>query len=105
MIYTKQNSTWTDEGGTVVPVSRISALESKKEKTAARLLKEAGNINARLATFKMEFDRSCQAIYEQAMKEADADATKSKGNFTWFSFDRSIKIEKSINERVDFDDA
>ena len=27
-----------------------------------------------------------------------------KGNFTWFNFDRSIKIEVSISERIDFDD-
>jgi hypothetical protein len=27
-----------------------------------------------------------------------------KGNYTWFNFDRSVKIEVSVNERIEFDD-
>ncbi len=27
-----------------------------------------------------------------------------KGNFTWYNFDRSIKIERSVNEALQYDD-
>ena len=37
------------------------------------------------------------------MQEKENDK-KGKGNFTWFNFDRSIKVEVSISDRIEFDD-
>ncbi len=105
MIYTKSDQTWTDEGGTTIPFNRVTALERKKESISHKLLTKAEALNNQLTEFHEYMRKVCQEIFEQAMKEADADATKSKGNFTWYSFDRSIKVETNINERIDFDDA
>jgi hypothetical protein len=48
-------------------------------------------------------DRLCGDVYLKAMQEYKA-KEDGKGNFTWFNFDRSIKIEVSISKRIDFDD-
>ena len=45
----------------------------------------------------------CQQVFAKAMDEYKAKAS-GKGNFTWFNFDRSIRIEVSISDRIDFDD-
>jgi predicted Zn-dependent protease len=56
-----------------------------------------------LSSFKSYIKEVCQEVYETFMAEKDND-TPGKGNFTWFNFDRSIKIEVSINEQITFDD-
>jgi len=94
---------WRDEKGINCPYNRTTKLERKKEFESAKALKKALLIQKKLIEFKEEVSTSCQAIYELAMKEYDSEKTKSKGNFTWFNFNRSIKIEVSISERIDFD--
>lgn len=105
MIYKPTDNTWKDETGNSVPYTRTTAVERRKEKEAAILSKIAVSLSNDLIAFKIRFGKACDDIFEQAMKAMDADAKKAKGNFTWYNFDRSIKVEKSINERIDFDDA
>jgi tRNA nucleotidyltransferase/poly(A) polymerase len=45
----------------------------------------------------------CNEVYVKMMEEFKT-KTDSKGNFTWFNFDRSVKVEVSIADRIDFDD-
>jgi hypothetical protein len=104
MIYSKDNPMWVEESGLEVPFSRVTAFERKKERDAASLLKGALQLHEALDAYKERMMKLSREIFEQAMAAAKADAKKSKGNFTWYSFDRSIKIEVNINERIDFDD-
>ncbi len=95
---------WIDEKGIEIPANRITRLEKLREKEAARLLKDAKAINDKLAEYKATMARICDYVYTEAMDELGADPGKNKGNFTWYNFDRSIKVEVSISERIDFDD-
>jgi hypothetical protein len=42
-------------------------------------------------------------VYETSLEEYKV-KPEQKGNFTWYNFDRTIKIEVSINDRIEFDD-
>lgn len=96
---------WQDESGTTMPYSRITKVERKKETESAKLLKKALKINTDLEDFKQLVNTVCTDIYERYMESVNLDPTKPpKGNFTWFNFDRSIKIEVSISEQITFDD-
>jgi hypothetical protein len=94
---------WTDETGTQIPYNRTTKCERLMERQSAKLLKEATKINQDLKCFKGFIKDVCQEVYETFMAEKNNDKP-SKGNFTWFNFDRSIKIEVSINEAIQFDD-
>lgn len=106
LIVEKQTSKqpfWTDEKGIQIPYNRITPLERKMEVKSYYLAKKAVDLHNRLADFKREIAEICQGIYEQYMAENKVKKT-AKGNFNWYNFDRSIKIEVSVNERIEFDD-
>lgn len=94
---------WTDESGTQVPYSRTSESEKLMEKESYRLFKEALKINQELAAYKKTLTDTCQKVYATFMAEKGNDKV-GKGNYTWHNFNRTIKIEVSINERIEFDD-
>lgn len=99
------DATWLDESGNQTQYSRLFKYEKLMEKNAIKIAKEAIKINQSLASFKLQVAEMCEEVYDQYLKDKQVDKIgKGKGNFTWFNFDRSIKIEMSINERITFDD-
>ncbi|QQS35747.1 MAG: DUF3164 family protein [Ignavibacteriales bacterium] len=95
---------WFDESGNEIPASRITALEKTMEAASARILKKAQKLNTELVQLKNEVHSVSEGLFVKVMKQNDVDISKRKGNFSWFNFDRSVKIEISVNERVVFDD-
>lgn len=94
---------WTDESGSQVPYVRTTKSERLMEKESFRIFKEASRLSTDLKAFKNRIKEICQEVYDTYMSEKEA-SVKGKGNFVWFNFDRSIKIEVSINDRIEFDD-
>lgn len=103
MIYTKKDSVWMDESQASIPYNRTTKLERDKEAFAKKIVDAALAVNKKLDAFKTELKVMCDEVYRQAAIEFGT-RPEAKGNYTWFSFDRSIKIEININERIDFDD-
>lgn len=101
--YKSTDQFWLDETGTKIPYNRINKSERYNEIASAGIAKAAMALNADLIAFKEKVKNSCQKAYDLYMSEKGSDK-KSKGNFNWFNFDRSIKIEVSINDRIEFDD-
>lgn len=96
------DGTWTDESGMQIPVNRLTKAEKLMEKNSYKLLRAAQKINADLKAFKNLFAELSDEAYEAFMSEKDAKTTK--GNFTWYNFNRTIKIEVAISEPIVFDD-
>lgn len=102
-----QNSktkTWIDETGMNIPYNRTTSIERLMERQSATLLRRAISVNSQLSDFKKSMQDICNEVYEKFMQSKGGSDHKAKGNFTWYNFDRSIKIEVSINERIVFDD-
>lgn len=96
---------WTDESGNKTQITRLFKHEKMMEKGASKLLNNAVKLNQGLKLFKEEVEKTCQDIYEQYMTDKGLDQIgRGKGNFTWYNFDRSIKVEMSISDRISFDD-
>lgn len=93
---------WTDEAGMNVPYARTLNYERMMEKGAHKLFKESSRISEDLKAFKNYMRELCTEVYDLYMKEKEAKPTK--GNFTWFNFDRSVKIEMNNQEPIQFDD-
>jgi hypothetical protein len=96
--------TWQDENGTAIPTNRLTILEKQAEKNTYKLLKGAQSLNAQLVKFKEEVATLCDSIYEASLEETKTKGKDRKGNFTFFNFNRSIKVEVAISERIEFDD-
>jgi hypothetical protein len=94
---------WVNEAGDKVPVGYINKSDKLKERHAHTLLSHALSLNKRLAEFKALSRRLNDEVFSAAMEDFKV-TPFNKGNYTWFNFDRSIKVEVSINERIEFDD-
>lgn len=95
---------WLDEKGDKIPVNRLTKLERLQEKESYKLFKDALALQSKLSDYKNNVRKICEHVYELAMKEHGGKPEKSKGNFTWYNFDRSLKISVSISEPIRFDD-
>lgn len=103
MIYTNKNQLWYEESGLAVPKSRVTKAEKDKEAAAKKIVDKANSANKLLTEIKEMIIAATDVILEQARKENKV-KLEGKGNYTWFSFDRSIKIETQVNETLRFDD-
>lgn len=100
----KTDKFWIDEQGVKMPFSRLHKGEKLAESISEKLFKSALKINEQLEKFKLEMIDQCKAVMDQVYADNKQDPEKSKGNFTWFNYDRSIKIMVKINERIEFDE-
>jgi hypothetical protein len=105
---TSKDKFWVDESGNSIPYARLTALERKREKTAYALLQEAKFASLQLQEFKSKVADVCNEILDETMEEykvkSKKDSKASKGNFSFFNFDRSIKVVVKVNEQIVFDD-
>lgn len=102
---TSKDKFWVDESGNSIPFSRITPLEKKKERVSFSILQNAKFASLQLAELKKMIAESCSEIFLEHMTESNVETEKiSKGNYTWYNFDRSIKIVVKINDRIEFDD-
>jgi hypothetical protein len=98
------SKTWFDESGTQVPYSRTTKAERLKERSADSLLKKAFSANKQLKELKKLIKTVSEKVLEETLKEKGVENLKSKGNYTWHNFNRTIKVEVNINEPISFDD-
>lgn len=100
-----KENTWTDENGTPIPYNRTTKSERLMERYSASILKKAQAINKNLIAYKEYIRKLSQEAYDTFMLEKEVSKNKKhKGNFTWFNFNRTIKIEVSVNEPITFDE-
>lgn len=104
MTQTNKDQLWVDESGNGCPVKRITKSEKLMEAKSASLLKGAKVINDRLSTFKIDIKSICEEVEKASLLENGVIRENSKGNLTWYNFDRSIKVERSISEPMRFDE-
>jgi len=96
---------WQDESGVVIPANRITPSEKLRERTCEKLLKEALKVNSKLEELKILFSELSDEVYNAVMEENGVNTDERKGYFTYYNFDRSIKVQVDISERIEFDDA
>lgn len=101
---TGQSEFWTDEKGVSIPYSRTTKRERLAERNAHRILKGALSLNAALASFKQMVIQAHTEMVMAFEAEKDVDLSKTKGNHTWYNFDRSVRITAAAQGRIAFDD-
>lgn len=94
---------WYDEQNNRIPYKRTTKVERLMEIESYKLLNEAKKIRKQLTLYKLLAKKVCNEVYEEFMKDKNIEKER-KGNYTWYNFDRSIKIEVAISERITFDD-
>ncbi|MGE0931697.1 DUF3164 family protein [Peijinzhouia sedimentorum] len=96
-------SLWLDESGREIPYKRITKFERLAERTTARLAKEAVSVHDKLVAFKKLMQKEAEAMYAAFEKE-NGQIGKGKGSATFYNFDRTIKVQVKMSERITFDE-
>jgi hypothetical protein len=104
MTQTSKDPFWTDEAGNSIPKKYISKSDKLQESKSALLLRNAMNINQRLQSFKDDIVAICEEVEKASMLENGVDREDSKGNMTWYNFDRTIKVDRKVSEPMKFDE-
>lgn len=94
---------WIDHQGNEIPVKYIPAHKKQADKVAKKLLRESEALSAKLEAFKELAFNQVDGVVDMMFRERSLEKT-GKGNYTVYSFDKSIKIEISVNDVIDFDD-
>lgn len=100
---TSKSEFWTDESGVQIPYNRTTKLERLKENKIYLLYQKSVKANEALLKLKEEIEVIVSEIVETA-RQTNEVKLNGKGNFTFFNFDRSLKVEVSVNELIRFDD-
>jgi hypothetical protein len=96
---------WTDESGIKIPANRTTAGERLKERKSASIYKKAVSLHDKLKELKAYIKAASVEVRNEVYKETGTEPKENaKGNFTWYNFDRSVKIEANVSEPIDFDD-
>ena len=95
---------WINHKGEKVPAPYVPAIDKKKERYTNKMLKEAEKLEKRLMQLKSDILTQGDELYAEILREAKIKATERKGNYSLFSFDKSVKIEVSVQNRIEFND-
>jgi len=96
---------WINEDDQAIPYNRVTKYERNCEKQTAKLAKSALEINSRLVDFKSNIQHTAEELYQEFLEHNNNKAPgKGKGGLTLYNFDRTIKIEVSVQDSITFDE-
>jgi hypothetical protein len=94
---------WRDESGAEIPVKRITKSEKVTETLLHKAATDAQKANKMLIELKGKLRATVQEIIDAIVEENSGKHTVTK-NVNLFNFDRSIKLETAVSDRIEFDD-
>ncbi len=95
---------WVNPTGSSIPTNQVTRIEKKKERYADKILKLALRASSQLSALKKIVEELSLEIFIAVMSDRNVDISKRKGNYTWFNYERTIKIEISMPHKMTFDD-
>lgn len=96
---------WKNEAGEGIPYNRTTTFERAAEKFTSKTAKAALVLHNKLAAFKSDLSAEADELFQIFLDENGGKRkANDKGNITLYNFDRSLKIEVSIDEMITFDD-
>ncbi|HUM50456.1 MAG TPA: DUF3164 family protein [Chitinophagales bacterium] len=102
----KQPKTLIDASGLPIPIKIIPKSDLLANKIAIQISKEWDDVQLLLRNKKTKWLLMCDDWYVQLLEQyklKEKDTSKLKGGYTFYSYDKSIKIELRIGERIEFD--
>ena len=103
----KKDTIWTNAFGDSVPFKFVPQSDKIKEELGVKIHKEAIKIEGLLNNLHILMNEARQKINTVIREEYELKNKKSlkvtKGSFTWYNFDKSLKVECEMNDIVKWD--
>ncbi len=95
--------TMINHEGYEIPMHLVPAIDKKKDKLVRKYMKLAKELNKCLAALRSSAMGDIDELRSDLFKDNKL-TDKNKGNMTIYTFDKSLKIEVAIAERIEFND-
>lgn len=93
-----------DAKGNLIAEANIKPIDLLRDQLVQELIEEGIELQAALCAYKRGAFADIAALVETAADEYDARVGGKKGNVTLYSYDGAYKVQRQINERLQFDE-
>jgi hypothetical protein len=94
---------WINHTGQEVPAGYVPKIDKDREKLVLTYIAKAEKLSKQLEDLKTEMLTECDGFFTD-MLESNGVKKDGKGNYSLTSFDKMLKIEVSVQDRIEFDD-
>jgi hypothetical protein len=106
-IHTKKDQTWTNAAQDIVPVKFVPQSDKRKEELSGTIYKAALAAETSLKKLYTMMDEAFKEVTHLVKQEYELAKGKAKkqgkGSFTFYNFDKSLKVEAEVNDIVKWD--
>ncbi|MBN3174855.1 DUF3164 family protein [Pectobacterium brasiliense] len=95
---------WVDAKGVLTPEHLIKPIDTARDALVAELIGRALVVNKALTEFKLSGFADIAAFVALSGDEYGVNLGGKKGNVTLYSYDGRYKIQRAMQDRIDFDE-
>ncbi len=95
---------WQDAKGNLTPEELVKAIDKERDALVQEWVEKAKALNTEISRFKGGIFGDIQAFVELSAEKYGAKLGGNKGNVTLYSYDGKYKIQRAINDHLQFDE-
>ncbi|KGQ34629.1 sulfate transporter [Gallibacterium genomosp. 2] len=95
---------WQDAKGNLTPEELVKAIDKERDALVQEWVEKAKALNTEISQFKGGIFGDIQAFVELSAEKYGAKLGGNKGNVTLYSYDGKYKIQRAINDHLQFDE-
>ncbi|MCX9038826.1 DUF3164 family protein [Citrobacter portucalensis] len=95
---------WIDAKGVLTPQHLIKPIDKARDQLVGELIERALKVNQALAEFKTSGFADIAAFVDLSANEYGVAVGGKKGNVTLYTYDGRYKIQRSMSDRMSFDE-
>lgn len=95
---------WRDAKGNLTPAELVKEIDKERDALVREWVERGRDLSKAISHFKEGIFGDVQAFIELSAEKYGAKVGGNKGNVTLFSYDGKYKIQRAINESLQFDE-
>lgn len=95
---------WQDAKGNLTPEALVKEIDKERDSLVQEWVEKAKALNTEISQFKGGIFGDIQAFVELSAEKYGAKLGGNKGNVTLYSYDGKYKIQRAINDHLQFDE-
>lgn len=95
---------WQDAKGNLTPEELVKEIDKERDALVQEWVEKAKALNTEISQFKGGIFGDIQAFVELSAEKYGAKLGGNKGNVTLYSYDGKYKIQRAINDHLQFDE-
>ncbi len=95
---------WQNAQGALIPLEMVKPIDRARNDLVHELVQKANELSQLMAKFKTSAFADIAAFVDLSLEQYDTNVGGKKGNLTLYSFDGRYKVQRAIQEHLQFDE-